>query len=87
MYADAKLGNGETKGRALEIVQMLSSEAIAHTFWCAHVISLSFMCQNPGLLATIHRMSLKALATLCIILGLGAVPFSLVELLTATRGT
>ena len=66
---------------------MLSSEAVAHTFWCAYVASLMFMWQNPGLLAAMHRMSLKALATLCILLGSWAVPFCLVELLIARRGT
>lgn len=72
--------------RALEKVQMLSSEAVACTFWCTYVASLMFMCQNPGLLGAMHRMSSKALATLCILLGSRAVPFCIAELLTAMRG-
>lgn len=48
------------------MLQLLSSEAAAHAFWCARVASLMFVGQNPGRPAAMHRMSLKALAALCL---------------------
>lgn len=41
----------ELRTRTLEIVQVLSSEAVAHTISSAYVASLMLMCRKASLLA------------------------------------